>query len=164
MKNKSKIYIIMGLTIILDQLSKWIIQKTMNLYQIITIIPNFFSLQYVKNTGAAFSILENATALLVGISVVFLIALNRYMKKEEMNFDKVTNLSLGILVGGVFGNLIDRILYHSVIDFLAFHFGNYNFPIFNIADIGITVGVTILLINTWFKRNEETHPNKNIDK
>lgn len=155
MKNRKKIYIIMTITMILDQLSKLIIQKTMNLYQGIKIIPNFFSIIYVKNTGAAFSILEDATIILVILSVIFLIGLNQYMKKEESNLNGLTTFSFGIMIGGVFGNLIDRILYKSVIDFLSFNIIGYNFPIFNIADIGITIGVALLLLDMWKRRNKE---------
>ena len=155
MKNRKYIYIIAITTILLDQFSKLIVQRTMNVFQEINVIPNFFSLVFVKNTGAAFSILEDATVFLVILSVVFLVGLNNYMKKEQETLDKLSILSLGIIIGGVFGNLIDRILYKSVIDFLSFNLFGYDFPIFNMADIGITVGVFLLFLDMWKRRKEE---------
>ena len=155
MKNRKYIYIIAITTILLDQFSKLIVQRTMNVFQEINVIPNFFSLVFVKNTGAAFSILEDATVFLVVLSVVFLVGLNNYMKKGQDTLDKLSILSLGIMIGGVFGNLIDRILYKSVIDFLSFNLFGYDFPIFNMADIGITVGVFLLFLDMWKRRKEE---------
>ena len=153
MKNRKNVYKWVILVFIIDQLSKFIIQKTMDLHQSRTIIPNFFSLYYVKNTGAAFSILENATLFLIIISVMFLLFIDRIIKKEEKELTKLSILSLGMIIGGIFGNLLDRILYRSVIDFFSFSFGSYYFPVFNIADIGITVGVFLLLIEMWIKKN-----------
>ncbi len=147
MKNRQQIYNVVAIVFIIDQIIKIIIKHTMNLYQEISIIPNFFSLCYVKNTGAAFSILEDATLLLIAISVIFIILIDKSIKKEEQNLSKLSIISLGMIIGGIFGNLIDRILYRSVIDYISFSFGKYHFPIFNIADIGITVGVVLLIID-----------------
>lgn len=155
MKNRNKVYSVAIILLFFDQLSKLIIQRSMSLYQEIKIIPNFFSLCYVKNTGAAFSILEDATLFLIMLSIVFVLIIDKYIKKEVETFSKLSIIAFGIIIGGIFGNLLDRVMYRSVIDFLSFQFGNYNFPIFNIADIGITVGVFILLIDMWKRRNEE---------
>ena len=159
MKNRENVYKWVVLVFALDQILKIIIQKTMNLYQEISIIPKFFSLVYVKNSGAAFSILEDATLLLIVISVLFIIVIDKTIKKEEPNLNKLSILSLGMIIGGIFGNLIDRILYRSVIDFISFTFGSYHFPIFNIADIGITVGVFLLFID--YLRKDKKKEKKN---
>jgi len=159
MKNRENVYKWVVLVFALDQILKIIIQKTMNLYQEISIIPKFFSLVYVKNSGAAFSILEDATLLLIVISVLFIIVIDKTIKKEEPNLNKLSILSLGMIIGGIFGNLIDRILYRSVIDFISFTFGSYHFPIFNIADIGITVGVFLLFID--YLRKDKNKEKKN---
>ena len=155
MKNRKKIYIVASILLLLDQIIKLIIQRSMNLYQEIKIIPNFFSLLYVKNTGAAFSILEDATLFLILLSVIFVLIIDKYIKKEEETLDKLSMVAMGMIIGGIFGNLLDRIIYRSVIDFLSFQFGKYSFPVFNIADIGITLGVFILLIDMWKRRKEE---------
>ena len=147
MKIRQNIYNIVAIVLMLDQLIKIIIQKNMELYQEISIIPKFFSLYYVQNTGAAFSLLEDATLLLIVISVVFILLIDNAIKKEEKNLDKLSIISLGMILGGIFGNLMDRILYHSVIDYISFSFGKYHFPIFNIADMGITIGVFLLVVD-----------------
>lgn len=147
MKNRQKIYKITSIILILDQLLKIIVNHSMNLHQEIKVIPNFFSLYYVKNTGAAFSILENNTSLLIILTVIFIILVDKLIKKEE-KFSKLATLSLGLVMGGMFGNLIDRIIHHGVIDYLSFTIFKYNFPVFNLADIGITMGVFLLLIST----------------
>ena len=117
----------------------------MTLYDEIKIIPNFFSIYYVKNTGAAFSILENNTTFLIFLTVIFILIIHKYIKNET-NITKLSSISFGLILGGMFGNLIDRIIHAGVIDYLSFEFFSYGFPIFNIADIGITLGVSIMLI------------------
>lgn len=154
MKNRQKMYQTTSLILIIDQLVKIIINHTMEIHQEIKVIPNLFSLYYVKNTGAAFSILENNTTLLIIITVIFIIILNRLIIKEK-NLTKLTSLSLGLVMGGMFGNLIDRIIYHGVIDYFSIMFFKYRFPIFNIADIGITMGVILLCIDTYLQEKKQ---------
>lgn len=151
MNKKEDIYKITSIVLILDQIIKIIVTHNMKLNTSIDIIPKFFSILYVQNTGAAFSILEDNTILLIIISALFVVILDRYIKKEE-KFTKLGVISLGMIMGGIFGNLIDRILRHSVIDYLSFTVLKYNFPIFNLADIGITVGVGLYIISLILER------------
>lgn len=144
-KNKNKVYLTSVIVLLIDQIVKLLIKTNMNLNEEISIIPNFFSIQYLKNTGAAFSILENQTILLAITSIICIIVIIYYLKKEE-NLTTAMYLSFGLVLGGILGNLIDRIVYQGVIDFLSFQIFNYNFPVFNIADIGITIGVLLLII------------------
>ena len=145
MNNKGKIYYVTCLVLLLDQIVKIIVNNCMSLYDEIKLIPNFFSIYYVKNTGAAFSILEDNTTFLIILTILFILIIHKYIKKEK-EFTKLSSISLGLVLGGMFGNLIDRILHAGVIDYLSFEFIGYGFPIFNIADIGITVGVFLMLI------------------
>lgn len=154
MKNKQKINWIVFVMILMDQLIKILVQRNMKLYEEIKIIPHFFSIHYVENTGAAFSILKDATIILIVISVVLIILINKQIKKEEEKLNTLSIISLGIILGGIFGNLIDRIIHHSVIDYLSFSFGNYSFPVFNLADMGITIGLGLLLFDLWKRRND----------
>lgn len=147
MKNRQEIYKITCIVLMLDQIMKIIVNHTMKLHQEIKIIPNFFSLYHVRNTGAAFSILENNTTFLIILTVILIIVIDRLIRKEN-NFSKLSILSLGLVMGGMFGNLIDRIIHKGVIDYLSFTIFKYDFPVFNLADIGITVGVFLLLIST----------------
>lgn len=145
-KNKNKVvYLTLSIVLLIDQIVKLLIKTNMNLNEEISIIPNFFSIQYLKNTGAAFSILENQTILLAVTSIICISVIVYYLKKEE-NLTPSMSISFGLILGGILGNLIDRIIYQGVIDFLSFKIFKYNFPVFNIADIGITIGVFLLLI------------------
>lgn len=154
MKNKKYIYTVAMFFMLLDQLIKLIVVNNMDLLQEIKIIPNFFSLYYLKNTGAAFSILGNKTLLLIVISILCLMILKNYIKKLQ----RVTNLtiiSVGIMIGGIIGNLFDRLIYQAVIDYLSFNFFGYSFPVFNLADIGITVGACLLIIDLIIEEKEK---------
>ena len=129
-----------------DLILKFIVSAKLVENDIIKVIPNFFSIYYLKNTGAAFSILQDSTVFLVILSALILLVLNNYIDKEK-DLNRISEISLGMVIGGIFGNMIDRIINHSVTDFISFRIFNYNFPVFNIADIGITVGVFLLLIS-----------------
>ena len=150
MNQKQRIFEITAVLLMIDQIIKLIIHSKMTLFQEIVIIPKFFSILYVQNTGAAFSFLENNTFLLSIISVVFILILNHYINKESSHFNVYEVISYGMIMGGIFGNLIDRLLHHSVIDYLSFTFWGYQFAIFNFADICIVLGVILLLIVSIF--------------
>lgn len=140
-----KIYLISILVLLIDQITKVIVMNNMNVGQEIKIMKNFFSLIYLTNTGAAFSTFENKRLFIIIISL-FCTALIVSLMQKEKNMTKLKVLSFGILIGGMFSNLIDRVFYKHVVDFISFTFFSYKFPIFNIADIGITVGVFLYLI------------------
>lgn len=159
--SKEKVYSITCIFLIIDQIVKLLIKSKMDLFSEIIIIPNFFSVYYVQNEGAAFSILKNQTIFLILIGIVCIFLIDKYLTKENIK-DKLSRISLGILMGGIFGNLIDRILYGGVIDYLSFTIFKYNFPVFNIADIGITIGIILLIISLIIEecKNKKAH-NKN---
>ena len=146
MDKKKFIYPISFIVLLVDQFIKLIVINNMKLHQEIEIIPNFFSLYYIENPGAAFSILGNQTLLLVLVSVFCLIIIKEYIKREN-DLTKLSIVSLGMIVGGTLGNLFDRVLYKVVIDYLAFDIFTYSFPVLNLADIAITVGAGLLLLN-----------------
>ncbi len=160
MKNEKKVDIIAVYLFLLDQIIKIIIQKKMNLSEQIKIIPNFISLFYVKNTGAAFSILKDNTILLIIISVIFLCII-KYMIKKEKTLTNLSISSFGMIIGGVYGNLIDRIVHHAVIDYISIQIFSYQFPIFNLADMGITIGAALLLIEMLYQKKEEKRGESN---
>lgn len=135
------------LALILDQWSKQIVDGSMQLYQSIPVIP-YFNLTYVHNTGAAFSFLSQAggwqrwffAALALTVSVVITIWLARLKKHETL-----LAVALSLVLGGAIGNLIDRLLYGYVIDFLDVYYQEWHWPAFNIADSAITIGVMLML-------------------
>lgn len=131
-----------GISILIDQITKILA----NLYlKDISIIPNFLSLTYVENTGAAWGILDNNRIILICVSVLALLVINKYIKNEN-NFSKLSIISYGFLIGGIFGNLFDRIFRGYVIDFLNFNILGYGFPVFNIADTLIVIGIILMTI------------------
>lgn len=142
-----------GLVIALDQISKLYIAHHFELHESLKIIPNFFSLTYIHNTGAAFGLLANAPdsfripffiiVPLLALTIIILI----FKKTKETDMLMITSLSL--IVGGAVGNFIDRIRFNYVIDFLDFHwFNKYHWPAFNIADATIVCGVALLIYYT----------------
>lgn len=139
-----KILLISIIVLALDQLSKSVIDITMKIGQSIPVIKNFFYITYLQNSGAAWGILSNKIPILLILSVVILIILYRYMYTFKMN--KRNILAFGLLIGGIVGNLIDRFLFGYVKDFLDFNIFGYDFPIFNVSDICIVVGIFLLMI------------------
>lgn len=146
MKNKKNIYLIGFIVLLIDQLVKLIIKNVLSLNQEVIVIKNFFSIHYLQNEGAAFSIFQNKTLFLILTALICLVILIIYIQKEN-NLNKISTISLGLLLAGISGNLIDRLIYKKVIDFLSFTIFNYDFAVFNIADIAITTGALLLLIN-----------------
>mgnify|MGYP006792139251 FL=1 len=146
MKKKLSIIIIAIFGIALDQISKLYISSNLILYKKNPIINNFFNITYVQNKGAAWGILDGNTVFLVLITLIALFIIIRFIFKEE-NLTKLDILSYGLLLGGITGNFIDRILRGFVIDFLDFYIFGYDFPVFNIADIMIVVSVIIMVIS-----------------
>jgi signal peptidase II len=119
----------------------------------IEVIPGFFNLVHVGNTGAAWSLFSGKSSLLALLAAGTLFAIFRWRRSLGLNLRPV-QISFGLLVGGILGNLVDRVVHKHVIDFLDFHFGSYVYPTFNIADSGICVGVIIYL---WYSfRNPDS--------
>lgn len=140
-----KIYIISLIIFILDQISKSIISTYLKLNDSIEIIKDFFYIRYINNKGASWGILENNRFLLIFLSIIAIIIIIRYsysFKKTKLN-----TYGFGLLLGGILGNLSDRIMFGYVKDFLDFIIFRYDFPVFNIADISIVVGVMLLIIS-----------------
>ena len=140
-----KITVISFICIIIDQLIKIVVTNNIALNTELIIIDNFFSLTNVQNDGAAFSILGGNRIFLICVSLCALILLYFLFVKDKKlkNIDKII---YGILLGGIIGNLIDRVLYGYVIDYLSFNIFGYSFPIFNFADICIVLSMIGLII------------------
>ena len=145
------------LTVIIDQLSKIWVDSNMSLYQSIPVFPGF-NITYVHNFGAAFSFLSEAggwqrwffTLLAATISIGIIIWLKR-LKPEET----LSAISLGLILGGAIGNLIDRVIYGYVIDFFDVYYQTWHWPVFNIADSAITAGVALMLYESFMHKELE---------
>ena len=140
-----KIYITAIIIFIIDQISKVTISSYIGLNSSIRVIKNFFYLTYTNNTGASFGILKNSRVLLIILSIIALLILLRYISTFKET--KYNILGLGFLMGGIIGNLLDRVLFGYVRDFFNFYIIGYDFPVFNVADIFIVLGVFILIIS-----------------
>lgn len=137
---KKIILAVASITIImLDQISKLImIDKNIN------IIPQILSFSYTQNTGMAFGLISNNIIFVIIFNIVILGIIIKFLKENNDSIDYTVLVSLILIVSGGIGNLIDRILRGYVVDFIKFDF--INFPIFNVADISVTIGVLILII------------------
>lgn len=133
--------------IILDQLVKGLVVNNLSKVDSVTVIPHILSFIYVKNTGAAFSILSDKTVVLGVISILFCIGVIAYWCIKKPNSQMLT-FSLSLLLAGAFGNAVDRIVRGFVVDFIEVTF--IKFPVFNIADISITFGMVFLMIYLLF--------------
>lgn len=150
-----KVALVGSLCLVIDQIIKLIITNVVNLNQSINVIKGFFSITYVRNYGAAFSILTGNRLFLIIITIMALLLIYFLFIKSEKN-SKFQLILYGILLGGIVGNLLDRIIYSYVIDYLDFKIFGLNAPIFNFADICIVIS-TILIVITTFK--ESLHGN-----
>lgn len=126
-----------------DQISKVLISSYLKLNESITIIKNFFNITLNNNYGAAWGLFENNTKFLIIISIIAIIILIRFSYSFINNTRN--NIAFSILLGGIAGNLADRVCLGYVRDFLDFRIGSYNYPIFNLADSFIVVGVMLLI-------------------
>lgn len=150
-----KISFLSLIIVLIDQIIKILISNNLELYNSIEIIKNFFNITYVKNIGAAFSILNGNVVFLILVSILALIAIYFLLLKNK-KFNKIQTILYSLLLGGIIGNLIDRIFRGYVIDYLDFTIFNYKFPVFNFADICIVISVIILLLISIKEEKNET--------
>lgn len=138
----------------LDQISKLLIVRHLTLDSNITIIKNFFYITSHRNTGAAWGIFEGKLWFLILVTI-FALAIFAYLMKDfDLKKNTVYSISLILMISGTLGNFIDRIFRGEVVDFLRFIIFKYNFPIFNIADTCLTIGVILLAWTVIFGEND----------
>jgi signal peptidase II len=137
--------------VLLDQVTKEVIVRTLRLGQAIPVIPGFFDIVFVFNPGAAFGFLASLSAslrnpffILISLAAVILIFVyrSRYLREKRL-----ASLALALILGGALGNLIDRLRYGMVVDFLDVHYHDLHWPAFNVADSAISVGVGLMLVD-----------------
>lgn len=145
MNNKVKISISGIILIVIDIVIKLIISNNLILNQSISVINNFFYITYVKNTGVAWSILSGKINLIIVITLAIIMLLIIYIFNKK-SYSVLEIISYSMLLSGSIGNLIDRIIYGYVIDYLDFNILGYDYPIFNFADICIVIGIILILI------------------
>jgi signal peptidase II len=155
MKNKYLwVAAIAGMVVILDQLTKYLVIKHFYIHESVKIIPGFFSLTYVRNPGAAFGILAGAsgswrTIFFTTVSLAALAVIATLVRKTS---DRLPLIAFSLIGGGAVGNLIDRVRFGEVVDFIEWYYRSFHWPTFNIADSAITGGVIVLAIDMLFER------------
>ena len=144
-------YLIALAVVLTDQVTKAMVIRSMRLGQSIPIISGYFDLTFVLNPGAAFSLLATLpegirNPFFIGISVTAAILIILY-RFRYLRQHRLASSSLGLILGGAVGNLIDRARFGVVVDFLDAHLHQYHWPVFNVADSAISVGVTLMLLD-----------------
>ena len=147
--------IISAVVVVLDQLTKYLIVNNMELFDSIELVP-FVKLTLLHNTGAAFSILADASGwqrwffigLGLAVSAGILVWLRRLPEKGQI----LLSLSLALILGGALGNVIDRAIYGYVIDFIELYYGEWSWPAFNVADSAISTGAVLLILDSFLAK------------
>lgn len=162
LKNSRSVYIVFGWlagVVGLDQLTKFMVVKEFLLYETIPVVPGFFNLTYITNTGAAFGLFAGEQTMLrqvffIAVAMAALLVMffsYRHLHSQGRLFVH----AIGMIAGGAVGNLIDRLRLGSVVDFLDFYVKTYHWPAFNVADSAITVGVGLFILGTWLSPTEK---------
>ena len=152
-----------GTIVAVDQLSKFLVRSTIPLYAKRVIIPSLLDFTHVQNTGAAFGLLNAAdfpfkTALMIAIATLALVAISIYARQLGAH-EKLSRYGLALILGGAFGNLIDRALAGYVVDFVDVYWGEAHFWAFNVADAAITIGAILVLLEmVGFGRRHASSP------
>ena len=150
-----KISVLTVILVIVDQVVKFLANTYLNY---INVIPKFLYLSLEKNYGVAFSMLWNNSLLILIISLLLILFLIYLLNKEYLSKgknNKLLNATYGLLFGGILGNLIDRIVRGYVIDYIGVYIFNYRFPVFNLADSFITIGVILMIISTFKEEKKQ---------
>lgn len=142
------------LLIVFDQLTKFLIVKSLEVGESVKVISNVIYITSHRNQGAAWGILQGKMWLFYIVTVVVLVILFMFFKNEGYG-QPVIQLGLSLLIAGSIGNFIDRLFRGEVVDFIDTYIFGYNFPIFNVADAALTIGVIVLIIVILFEGKEE---------
>jgi len=146
----------LALIIVLDVITKYIVEQTMNLYEPIPVIGDFFRLTFIYNRGAAFglSLGGHSRWIFLILTLIVLVVLFLWFRSTPVS-DRLRLFAIAAVSGGAIGNLIDRVRHPlGVVDFFDFGFGNLRWPVFNIADIAVTVGALLLAVSLWKEEAE----------
>ena len=148
---------IAGVVLLLDQVTKFLVMRHIRMFEVITVIPGFFNLTYVRNRGAAFGMLAGVpgawrSAFFIIVTVIAVAAIVLLIRKTS---ERLLVAAFSLIAGGALGNLIDRVRWGEVVDFIDWYVRSYHWPTFNIADSAITVGVGLLVIDMLFSKPQK---------
>lgn len=152
MSKNAFVALIAGSVLVFDQVTKWYIRKTFALYEQLAVIDSLFHITHVRNTGGAFSLLADAGE---GVRVPFFLLASAvaigalvYFLRQVHPRQRLLQFALAAILGGALGNLVDRVVAGHVTDFIDVHWRGYHWPAFNVADSFITIGVSLLMIQS----------------
>ncbi|WP_211745420.1 signal peptidase II [Paenibacillus sp. Marseille-Q4541] len=148
-------YVIAFIVFLVDQGSKWLIKTRLELGEHVSVIGDFFYITSHRNRGAAFGILQDQRWFFIVVTIIVVCALVWYIQKIKSQPDKLLPLALSLVLAGAIGNFLDRLLMGEVVDFFKFNFGSYTFPIFNVADSAIVIGVALIILDTLLESRRE---------
>ncbi|MFB4330651.1 signal peptidase II [Paenibacillus sp. BR1-192] len=148
-------YLIAFVLFLIDQGTKYLIATKLELYEQIPVIGDFFLITSSRNRGAAFGILQDQLWFFIIVTLIVVGGIVWYLRKVSKEGRKLLPTALALVLGGALGNFIDRLIMGEVVDFLQFNFGSYTFPIFNIADSCIVIGVGLIILDTLLEGRRE---------
>jgi signal peptidase II len=151
-------YLLALLMLVVDQATKWMIVKKMDLGQSIPVIDQVLYITSHRNRGAAFGILQDQRYFFIIITIVVVGAVIYYLQKHAT--DKLLKTALALVLGGALGNFIDRLLRGEVVDFVDVYIGSYDFPIFNVADSALVIGVGLIFIQSFMESKQKETENE----
>jgi len=158
MKNKYlQVGSIIGIVLLLDQITKHVIHTHVRLNDSIVVVPGFFNITHIRNKGAAFGMLSSLpefwrSAFFITVTLVAVVAIIALIMKTN---EGLLVYAFSLIAGGALGNVIDRIRYGEVVDFIQWYIKSYYWPSFNVADSAITIGVALLAFEMLFGKSQE---------
>jgi signal peptidase II len=157
-------YAVAILVFIIDYASKKVIEHTVEIGDRIGVLGNFFIITSIRNRGAAFGILQEQRWFFLVITVAVVSGIVWYFHRSYRTGRPLLLIALAVILGGAVGNFLDRALFGQVVDFLQFNFGSYTFPIFNLADTAICVGVAMVILDAFLSMKQENGSHDNEDR
>ena len=153
---------IIGTVMVLDQLTKYLVEKYMRMYEVVPVIRGFFNLTRVRNKGAAFSLLSTApegfrSVFFIFVPLAAVVVIAMMIRKAK---DRLLVVSFSLIAGGAVGNLVDRIRFGEVVDFIQWYVKSWYWPSFNVADSAITAGVALLVLDMVFRKPKQEEISK----
>jgi signal peptidase II len=148
---------IIGFVLVLDQFTKYVVQTHIRLHDVYTVVPGFFNLTHVRNKGAAFGVLADLpgvwrSTFFVTVTLIALVVIAVLIRKTH---ERLPLWALSLIAAGAAGNVIDRMRYGEVVDFIQWYVKSYYWPSFNVADSAISIGVVLLTIEMLFGKRPE---------
>lgn len=157
-----KAFGVAGAVLVLDRITKWIVETRVSFLDSLRVIPGFFDVVHTENRGAAFSLFNDSnsewrTWLLLLFSLAAVVLVGGFLLQRAAKLDRLSLAGFALILGGAAGNAIDRLVWGRVTDFLDFYLGAYHWPAFNVADSAIVIGCALLLLQAMHPKRQTAH-------